>query len=230
MQYNQLDKLASAIHNNVLSGLAGFHTNFSISMEQLKDAIVDERLLLIKEYMTKGVLTPDDLYISINCIPVDCKDIERCQCNSNECLTELPHFEIPQLINDLGDSKISYLGSNDRMNPFIFYTSLTPINYRQYKKRKKNKPYVWIDTTPNENGMYDCFIFNAPLLNQVSITAAFKDIRQLEQMASCNCNISDEHRNSLDAEIIDRVTKKFVTYYRQMHMPPIPNTQQYTPG
>jgi len=39
------------------------------------------------------------------------------------------------------------------------------MNYtRNYRKRGRNKPFVYIDTTPNENGMYDCFIFNAPLI------------------------------------------------------------------
>lgn len=197
-------------------------------MQQLEYEIVNERLLLIKERTTKGVINPDDIYLSINCIPVDCKDIERCKCNSDDCcLTELAHFEIPQLINELGDAKISYIGSNDRMNQFIYYTSAQSVNYRQYKKRKKNKPYVWIDTTPNERGMYDCFIYNAPLLNQISITAAFKDPRQLSEYECC---VQDEHMSALDAEIIDRVSKKMITYYRQLHMPPIPNTQQYTPG
>ena len=83
-------------------------------------------------------------------------------------------------LNYYGELSIDYIGSTDRMNPFIVYTSATALRYRNYKKRKQNKPYVWIDTTPNENGMYDCFIFNAPLLNQISITAVFKDLRQLE--------------------------------------------------
>jgi len=39
---------------------------------------------------------------------------------------------------------------------------------------------VYIDTTPNANGMYDGFIFNAPLLKSISIIAIFKDPRQLE--------------------------------------------------
>jgi hypothetical protein len=36
--------------------------------------------------------------------------------------------------------------------------------YHKYKKRRTPKPYVFIDVTPNENGMLDCFVFNAPLL------------------------------------------------------------------
>jgi hypothetical protein len=71
------------------------------------------------------------------------------------------------------------------MLPFIWYTSPQSIKYHKYKKRGKSKPYVWIDTTPNENGMYDCFLFNAPLLDKVSITAIFKDPRQLDMYSCC---------------------------------------------
>lgn len=225
-----IEKLASAIHNNILSGLAGYHTNYSLSKEQLEDAVIQERLKIIQEYSLKGVINTDDIYLSINCIPVDCLDIERCGCSQDECTTNLPHFQIPQLINDLGDIKISYIGSNDRMNPFIYYTSQQSIFYRQYKKRKQNKPYVWIDTTPNQNGLYDCFIYNAPLLSQVSIVAAFKDPRQLQLLPNCVQCIQDDHISALDTDIIDRLSKKYITYYRQLHIPPYPNTQQYSQG
>ena len=66
--YNQVEKLASAIKNDVLSGLRGFHTNLSLSDELLCQDIIDERLQILKEYSLKGVLPLKDLYISINCI------------------------------------------------------------------------------------------------------------------------------------------------------------------
>lgn len=94
--YNQIEKLASAIRNDVIGGLRGYHTNLSMSLEQLMDEIVDERLQILKEYSLKGVLPVKDLYLSINCIPVDCKDLERCRCVSDtECATVTAHFEIP---------------------------------------------------------------------------------------------------------------------------------------
>lgn len=226
--FNQIEKLASAIYNNIVSGLSGYHTGTSISMEQLEDAVVDERLMLIKEYSIKGILNPKDLYLSINCIPIDCETLERCpNCVKEQRAEKVAHFEIPQIINDLGSVAISYVGSTDRMNPFIYYTSSTALRNRSYKKRKQNKPYIWIDTTPNKNGMYDCFLFNAPFVDKISITAAFKDLRQL-------CNIEclnpiEDNKSFLNADIVDRVTKKMITYYRQLHMPPRPNDQSYTP-
>lgn len=229
--YNHIQKLASAIRNDVVSGLKGYHTNMSMSTEQLEQEVVDERLQVLKEYSLKGILPIKDLYISINCIPVDCKNIERCSaCSSKEGEgTPVAHFEIPQTLNDYGQLSIDYIGSTDRQLPFIYYTSMASFRQHQYRKRGKGRPYVWIDTTPNENGLYDCFIFNAPLLDQVSITAIFKDVRQLEGY-SC-CTDQDETNFSfIDNEVKKRLIEKKLRYYRVGAMPNLPNDQSYSAG
>ena len=228
--YNQIEKLASAIRNDVVGGLRGYHTNLSMSLEQLMDEIVDERLQILKEYSLKGVLPVKDLYLSINCVPVDCKDLERCRCaGQDDCLTPTAHFEIPQIVNDYGSLSIDYIGSSDRQNPFIYYTSSTAYRYHKYRKRGKNRPYVWIDTTPNENGMYDCFVFNAPLLGQISITAIFKDLRQLERYACC-VELRDDNMTFINNEIKKRLTEKKIRYYKQLALPNMPNDQSYAIG
>lgn len=226
--YNQVEKLASAIRNDVVSGLRGYHANMSMSMEQLCQDIVDERLQILKEYSLKGVLPLKDLYISINCIQVDCKNIERCRCNTYDDCSDQPvaHFEIPQIVNDYGNLSIDYIGSTDRQLPFIFYTSSTAFRYHKYRKRGKNKPYVWIDTTPNENGMYDCFVFNAPLLDRVSVSAIFKDLRQLDQFACC-AELQDDNMSFINNEIKKRLTEKKIRYYRSAQSPILPNDQSY---
>lgn len=229
--YNQIEKLASAIRNDVVAGLRGYHTNLSMSMEQLCQDIVDERLQILKEYSLKGVLPLRDLYLSINCIQVDCKNIERCRCNTYDSYSEQPmaHFEIPQILNDYGNLSIDYIGSTDRQLPFVFYTSATAFRYHKYRKRGKNKPYVWIDTTPNENGMYDCFVFNAPLLDRVSISAIFKDLRQLDKFECCT-DLQDDNMTFINNEIKKRLTEKKIRYYRALAPNNVPNDQQYMPG
>lgn len=229
--YNQIEKLASAIRNDVVAGLRGYHTNLSMSMEQLCQDIVDERLQILKEYSLKGVLPLRDLYLSINCIQVDCKNIERCRCNTYDSSSEQPiaHFEIPQIVNDYGNLSIDYIGSTDRQLPFLFYTSSTAFRYHKYRKRGKNKPYVWIDTTPNENGMYDCFVFNAPLLDRVSVSAIFKDLRQLDKFECCT-DLQDDNMTFINNEIKKRVTEKKIRYYRAFAPNNVPNDQQYQQG
>lgn len=230
--YNQIEKLASAIRNDIVSGLRGYHTNMSMSIEQLCDDIIDMRLQIIKEYSLKGLLPAKDLYMSINCIPIDCDtSLERCKCREvSECFqTYTAHFEIPQIVMDYGNLSIDYIGSADRQLPFVYYTSLSNYRNHKYRKRGKNKPYVWIDTTPNERGMYDCFVFNAPLLEMVSITAIFKDPRQLENYACCT-ELQDDNKSFINNEIKNRLVQQKLRYYRAYAAPLKPNDQTYNEG
>ena len=226
--YNTIEKLASAIKNDVLGGLRGYHTNVSLNIEQLCDEIINERLQVLKEYSLKGILPAKDLYMSINCIEVDCKDLERCKCNRGDGgATVVAHFEIPQILNDYGGQAINYIGSNDMQNSFVYYTSNQGYRYHKYRKRGKNKPYVWIDTTPNENGMYDCFLFNAPLVSQITITAIFKDPRQLEKYSCCE-GLDNPNFSFIDNEVQKRLTEKKIRYYKSIQAPLLPNNQTYT--
>ena len=103
------------------------------------------RLQVIKEYQLKGILPIKDLLLQINCIPVDCKDLERCPICKPGIKTPNAHFEIPQIINDFGASAIAYIGSVDRMNSFSVYVNSNFTNlYQKYRKRGKDKPYVYI--------------------------------------------------------------------------------------
>ena len=224
------DKLASAIQNDVISGLRGYHHNMSMDIEQLKDEIVDTRLAVLKEYSLKGILPLRDLLLAINCIPVDCEDLDRCKCTNSHTGKPVAHFEIPQILNDFGGKAIDYIGSTDRQQPFQFTTSSYVMNFtRQYKRRGRNKPFVYIDTTPNENGMYDCFIFNAPLIQEVSVVAVFKDPRQLERYNCCS-DLGDDNFNFINNEVRNRLTQKKIQYYRQLAAPILPNTQEYAAG
>lgn len=166
--------------------------------------------------------------LSINCVPVDCKNIEKCRCNP-QIGTPTAHFEIPQLLMGYGKSPIEYLGIVDKTESIAYGTSVSQMKYNKYSRRGKNKPYIFIDTTPNENGMYDCFIFNMPLIKVISITAIFKDPRQLTNYSCCMEN-QDINFSWLDNEIKDIVTKKKLQYYRQLQAPLKPNNQELTVG
>lgn len=227
-------KLASAIRNDVVSGLQGYHSNPSMSLEQLEDDIVDMRLFLIQEYKQKGILPWKDLMFSINCIKVDCKDLDRCNiCGKDSTdieTTPVAHFEIPQLVTDLGVDPIDFIGSTDRQIRFNYYTTNRWRTYQKYRKRAKCKPYVYIDTTPNENGMYDGFIFNAPLIKYISVVGIFKDPRQLSQYQCCNTDNDIDNMSFLNTEIKQRLTQQKITYYRSAAKMPRPNDQRYDEG
>lgn len=217
-------KLASAIYNDIVSGLRGYTTTNTLSLDQLEDDIVDERLQIIKEYSIKGLIPKKDLLLSINCIDIDCKDIENCMCRGSIDGTPTMHFEIPQLLTEFGGG-IEYIGSVDKTLPFIWYTSPTVMQYHKYRKRAKNKPYVYIDTTPNSNNMYDCWVYNAPFLKSVSVIGVFKDPRQLVSYGCCSA-FDINNMTFIDAEIKKRLTEKKLRYYRQLAAPITPNTQE----
>lgn len=220
-------KLASAIYNDIVGGLRGYTSTPTLSMDQLEDEIIEERLAVIKQYILKGIIPKSDLLRTISCIPVDCKDIEACsdcQNKINPDWGELPtmHFEIPMLLTDFGGVGIEYVGSSDLQNPFIIYTKPNNLRYRKYRKWGNNKPYVYINVAPNENGMCDCWIFNAPFIKKITVIGVFKDERQLSNFG-CDCD--SENMSFLDAEIKERITKKKLYYYRQLLQPQQPNNQ-----
>ena len=241
MAWTSIERLADAVFNDVVSGLRGYHQNMSMSKEQLQEEIVQMRLAVIKEYMLKGILPIDDLVMAINCIPVDCDTLDKCRCNGTACGTPTAHFQIPQILLDFGlGNSIKYIGSSDRQHPFLVYThNIDKIkNIQKYRKRGKNRPWVFVDVTPNSEGLIDCYIFEAPLIKQVSVTAIFKDPRQLEDF-QCNCDEGveqdrvthmDNNFNFLDIVIKDRLTQQKLKYYRQYAAPILPNDQKYAAG
>ena len=218
-----VSKLASAIYNDVVSGLAGITSTPTISMDQLEDDIVDERLQIIKEYSLKNLIPRNDLLMSINCIQTDCKSLDKCPCSSSEYTKPEIHFEIPQLVNDFGNEAIEFIGSVDRQVQFKVYTS-TAYQYHKYKRRNSTKPYVYVEPTPNENNMYDAWVFNAPFLKVVSVIGIFKDPRQVA-IYSCCAEDDLENYTFISAEIKKRLTEKKLRYYRQFYAQPTPNTQ-----
>lgn len=242
MAWTSIERLADAVFNDVVSGLRGYHQNMSMSKEQLQEEIVQMRLSVIKEYMLKGILPIDDLVAAINCIPVDCESLDKCKCGGKVCSTPTAHFQIPQVLLDYGlGNSIKYLGSSDREHPFLIYTqNIDKIRiFQKYRKRGRTKPWVYIDTAPNSEGLLDCYIFEAPFIKQVSITAIFKDPRQLEEF-QCNCDSDtnpqdrvtqmDNNLNFLDIIIKDRLTQQKLRYYRQYAAPILPNDQRYAAG
>ena len=224
-------KLASAIKNDVVSGLRGLHHNMSMSMEQLEDDIVDKRQAIIKQLDQAGQLNLQELYLSINCVPVDCKNLDQCRCTKMCDSEPVAHFEIPQIMTTLGSEAIKYIGSTDKQLPFTVYSGeiFAFTFYQKYRKRGRNKPMVYIDTTPNANGMYDGFIFNAPLLKSISIIAIFKDPRQLEQYNCCQ-ELNDDNFSYLNDMIKTQLVQWKLVYYRNNSAQPDPNDQQYQEG
>jgi len=149
-----VSKLAAAIYNDIMSGLVGITSNPSMSLQQLEDDVVDERLQIIKEYYMKNLIPRRDLLMSINCIDVDCKSLDKCPCSGTTYSPPVAHFEIPQIVNDPMGIAVEFLGSIDRQVVFKVYTNVA-YQYHKHLRMGALKPYVYIEPTPNENNMYD---------------------------------------------------------------------------
>lgn len=216
--------MASAIFNEVVSGLSGYEATISMSLEQLEDEVVEERLGVIKEYSLKGLIPIKDLMVSLNCIELDCKSLDKCCEPEDNFSKPVAHFQIPQIVNDFGEQAIMYLGTTDKAVQFKVYTSPVAYKYHQYKLSRSKKPFVYIDTTPNENNLYDGWVFNAPLLERISIMAVFKDPRQVQELACCGYTEAD-NLSFIATEVKSRLIKKKLNYYRQLWQQPQPNDQ-----
>jgi len=194
--------LSSAIYNDIVAGLSGYESSMNMSLEQLEDEIIQVRLEIIKKYAMKNLIPKKDLYQSINCIELDCETLDKCCVRTDYDQVQL-HFEIPQIVNDFGEDAIGYIGSTNKQLQFKVYTN-TNFGNHKYKMRGSQKPFVYIDTTPNKNNLYDCYVFNAPMLERLSVVAVFKDPRDLEEYMEeqgCCSYTESDNMTWLDAEI-----------------------------
>lgn len=216
----ELTKIASAIYNDLQSGLRGFNANPTISLEQIEDEVVEKRQAVIKEWYLKDILKKGDLAITLNCVDVDCKNMVNCHSCQTPAATKLgSHFEIPLLLNELGDDAIIFIGSADGQIPFKVYFSLNSAKSNKYRRRGNNEPYVYIDRTPNENNKCDGWIFNAPFIKQIKVTAVFKDLRDLGEYTCCQ-DFEYLDFGAISDEVKNRVKQDKFKYYRQYPVTP----------
>lgn len=216
-----INEISSAVYNDVVSGLRGITSTPTISIQQLEDEVIAERLAILKEMYLKNILQVKDLLLAIDCIEVDCDYLTKC-CNFKAGEKTL-HFEIPPLVNDLGASAIDFVGSIDRKVQYKVYTD-SSFQFHKFKKYGAEKPYVYIETTPNSNGMYDGYIFNVPFIKHISVIGVFRDPRQLQHFSCCEFEQYLE-LGSISNDIARRLTEKKLRYYRQFLAPPAPNDQ-----
>jgi len=218
-----LEKLVSAIHNNIMGGLRGVTANLPFTLEQIEDSVINERMQIIKEYALKNLIPVNDLTYSIRCIEVDCESLDRCPCSPSQKDT-LKHFEIPQVFTEFGADGIDFIGSTDGLIKYKVYIDDAYTNHKN-KRRGAEKPYVWIDTTPNKNNMLDGFIFNSShMLRNLLVRIIPKDIRQINYPC-CQENDPQHNISFIDNEIEKRLTEKYLRWYRQTAPVISPNDQ-----
>ena len=222
-----VNQIASAIINDLFSGnLVSLSNRAMISQDQIADEVIETRNTIIKDWYLKNMLNLSDMATAINCVEVDCKDQNKCPCMSSLVNAKMAkHFEIPQLMPGLGSDALIFVGSTDRSNAFKVYYNLEAVKYQQhyqkYRKKSNPKPFVYIEKTLNENGMYDCWIFDAPFVQYIAVIGIFKDPRQLEKYNCCN-DTEYLEMGAISNEIKNRILQKKIQLYRTPAPPAAP--------
>lgn len=218
-----IEQISSAVYNNVVTGLAGITSNPKISIEQLEDECVAERNQILREFLLKGVLSLDELFLAINCVEVDCSYMSKCY--ELQVGEKALHFEIPPIIYLNGIDTIRFIGSIDRSAKYNVYTD-EAYRFHKYRRRWADHPYVYVDTAINSNGNMDGYIFNLPFVKYISVIALFQDPRKLLEWDCCSEN-PDAYLDCgiLSDEIIKRMTEKYIRWYKSLGSQPSINDQ-----
>ena len=203
-----IKQIASAVLSHIYDGLKGAVANIAVSQEQLEDEVVAERNTVLKEYLIKGAVSLNEMYSAIECVEVNCESMSKC-CELSDVGQKAIHFEIPPILAMGGLPTVKFIGSIDRKVKYQVYTN-NDYKYHKYRKRGADKPYVYLDTTINSNGMIDGYIFNAPLVKMISVVAIFLDPRQLVQFSCCGDEDIVTDCGIISNDIVHRLSQKYM--------------------
>ena len=110
----------------------------------------------------------------------------------------------------------------------LIYETEVKKNVRNKKKildfEKHKMEYLVDIKNVLENNLYDGYVFNAPLLERLSIIAIFKDPRQVANLSCCNFTDAD-NLTWIATETKQSLIKKKLAYYRQYYPQPQQNNQ-----
>lgn len=220
-----LKQMASAIRNNVVSGLNGMSSTI-FSLEQLEDEIVLTASAVVVKLINEGILDAERLYQRIDGIKLECTDVSlNCDVPTDTCA---PHFTIPN-INRAVAEPILYLGSLDGDISFKIYYG-REYRFHKYRLSTNKRPFAWISTQANSNGLYDVFLFNLGKYNNlkyVSIDVLLDDPYEILKTDYYDQFASSEFYapKFVQADIINTLSQKYISFYRQLYQKQPPNTQ-----
>lgn len=220
-----LSEMASTIRNHVLDGLNGVDT-LPFSIEQLQKEILIAVPGILLELSAKGIVDLLRLTQRIDGIRLSDDDLStNCHVEMGSCA---PHFELPN-VNRFVAEPIVFIGSMDSKISFKVYYD-RDWRFHKYRLATAKVPFAWVSTRANSNGLYDVFLFNLGKYNglrYISIDVLLDNPYDLyntpyfEQFSS-----SEFYAPKIIQEaVIDKLSQKYINYYRQLHMNPKSNTQ-----
>jgi hypothetical protein len=219
-----LDEMASAIRNHIGDGLKEVD-DFDYSIEQIKDEIGVLRNKMIYKLSEAGKLNPhnftqkiegDQLVMSLKPFPI----------TGGHPVKRVPHVELPRPAMTADNSSITFFGPADLSLDFVKYYD-DSFNAHKYSRIIKNRPYCYIDMANKSNGKVDAYIFGieGSLLKNLAARMIVEDpVSLLDSDGIFGDDDEFPAPQSIQDDIIDTITKRYVYYYKQLNHPNEPNT------
>ena len=220
-----LKEMATAIRNHVLDGLNGADT-LPFSIEQLQKEILIAVPSVLLDLSSKGLVDLTRLTQRIDGIRLSEDDISsNCAVDAGSCA---PHFEIPNINRSVAEP-ISFIGSMDSSISFKIYYD-RDFRFHKYRLATARKPFAWISTKANTNGLFDVYLFNLGKYSRLKYISI--DILLDNPYDLLNTPYYDQFSYSefyapmvVQEAVIDKLSQKYINYYRQLHIKQKPNTQ-----
>jgi hypothetical protein len=224
------NELASAIKNRIYDGLSGIISDQSISSAQLMDEIDLARADFVNKYAMSSKLNTKYLLQSLDNLEIKCTSLAYADaCDEFRFMNdEVPALEVPPLLATPDDSAIEYLGLTNKQEKFSVYFSTSDIANHRVRIKTAKRPYVWVDTTLNTNGMNTLYFFNMGKFNPLKYVSMRAIFNHPATVAMLDPDYADREYAApahMQMAILDAVTEKYIRYHRQMNVTAQPNTQ-----
>jgi hypothetical protein len=210
-----INQLASAIDNNVRTGLKGV-TNYSYSMEQLEAEVVIERVRILATRAKQPVFRIDGFTQEINEVPVNIAPLAKTKITIPGAISRL-HFRIPALVNVLQEDAIEYIGPVKRegMGWRVYFGADHVLH--KHRPATGKRPYIYIDPVVGEDGFVDGWLLNITgTVTQIAISAVFANPEDILSFGLQNeQDVYLPVPEDVAEEIIRRLSNKYLQYYRQ---------------
>lgn len=217
-----LEQMASAIRNHIGQGLKEVD-DFTYSVEQLKDEIGAMWNELILELSKNGLFNAqyfaqkkDDIDIELGVFPLE----------SGHPSKRVPYIKIPMPAMTLDNSAIIYLGPADLSMDFVRYFD-SSFNDHKYSRVIGNRPYTYIDLARDNDGNATAYLFGIEGSSLAKMAVRLVPNDPLKIMSDKGYFPDDEEfpaPGSIQDMIIDRISKRYIMYYKNPMQPNEPNT------
>jgi len=201
-------QIASLIRNQI----SPFITNANIDINMLKDEIINTRNRLVYEYdLKKQLLSPEQLYVEINCIPVVCKDIsECCDIDSDE---KVLVAEIPELMQISSIPNLRYVGTIDRSTPFNLIKGNAYL-YRKFAKWTSKMKAVWHREAKKQLVLYN---YNTSIPPKYITVELIPKNEQEILKYECACINEEDVEFKCPDYLISVITEKLLAQYMSQY-------------